>query len=201
MELIGTLFNLWSVCLAVRNSTWTWPVGAIGVILFAILFYQIRLYADFLEQIYFFIAGFYGWWVWARQDRPVKDVKKDRRPVNRLGWSARGIMILTIVVGTAGLTFVVVHLPRWLPAYFPEPPSFPVGDALTTVMSLVATAVMARRLLECWPLWIAVDVIGVGLYASKGIIFVALLYGVFLVLACQGLWNWRRLEQAQGAAP
>jgi nicotinamide mononucleotide transporter len=51
---------------------------------------------------------------------------------------------------------------------------------------------MAHKQVECWYLWIAVDVIGIGLYFAKGVVFVSLLYLVFLVLATRGLLTWRR---------
>ena len=64
LEFFGTILNLLSVYLVAKNKIWTWPIGNIAVILFAVLFFQIQLYSDFMEQIYFFITGFYGWWGW-----------------------------------------------------------------------------------------------------------------------------------------
>jgi len=63
-------------------------------------------------------------------------------------------------------------------------------DALTTVMSLVAMWLMARRHTESWVYWIGVDVIGIGLYHAKDIRFVSLLYVLLLVLAIRGLMQW-----------
>lgn len=66
LELVGTIFNLWSVWLMTRNRIFSWPIGIIGVILFLMLFWQIRLYADFFEQIYYIVTGFWGWWLWQK---------------------------------------------------------------------------------------------------------------------------------------
>ena len=57
LELSGTIFNLAAVILAARRNILTWPIGIIGVILFGFLFYQINLYADMAEQVYYFITG------------------------------------------------------------------------------------------------------------------------------------------------
>lgn len=75
VEFFGTLFNLASVYLATRNRVGTWPVGLVGVALFLALFYQLRLYADTFEQVYYILTGFYGWWLWSRADRE-KDARE-----------------------------------------------------------------------------------------------------------------------------
>ena len=74
----------------------------------------------------------------------------------------------------------------------PEPASYPFLDALTTVMSFTATWLMAQKRVECWYYWIAVDLIGIVLYAVKGVRFIALLYVVFLFMAAAGLLGWKR---------
>src|SRR5262245_56367929 len=65
VELIGTGFYLWSVWLIAKRRIWTWPVGIVSVLLYMILFYQIRLYSDALEQVYYLAASVYGWWAWS----------------------------------------------------------------------------------------------------------------------------------------
>ncbi len=63
IELFGTLFNVWSVWLVVKGRSATWPISIVGVLLFLALFYQIQLYADTLEQVYYLGASVYGWWM------------------------------------------------------------------------------------------------------------------------------------------
>jgi nicotinamide mononucleotide transporter len=188
LELAGTVFNLWSVWLVARKNILTWPVGVVGVILFAILFYQIQLYSDLVEQVYFLVTGFYGWWIWGRTagggERTV--------PITRSGAAGVATSLAIVAGGTAAMGYLMAHIHRLLPALFPQPASYPYLDALTTVMSFVATILMAHKQVECWYLWIAVDVIGIGLYFAKGVVFVSLLYLVFLVLATRGLLTWRR---------
>jgi nicotinamide mononucleotide transporter len=52
IELVGTVLYLASVWLIAKRNVLTWPVGIVSVVLFAILFYQIQLYADTIEQAY-----------------------------------------------------------------------------------------------------------------------------------------------------
>ena len=78
----------------------------------------------------------------------------------------------------------------WFPAWVTEPASYPWLDAFTTVASFVAMLLMARGRIECWIYWLVIDLVGVWLYVTKGVYFVATLYGVFLWLAALGLKNW-----------
>src|ERR671919_305382 len=77
IELIGTVLYLWSVWLIAKRRVLTWPVGIVSVLLYMILFYQIRLYSDAIEQVYYIGASIYGWIVWnhsRNEDGKVTDV-------------------------------------------------------------------------------------------------------------------------------
>jgi nicotinamide mononucleotide transporter len=56
---------------------------------------------------------------------------------------------------------------------------------------------MARKYLENWLFWIAVDVLGIGVYQAKGLYATAALYAVFLILAVCGLIAWWRTLDAE----
>jgi len=81
----------------------------------------------------------------------------------------------------------------FFPGVFPEAASFPYLDAFTTVVSFATTILIIYKKIECWHLWILVDVIGVKLYFAKGVVFVSLLYFIFLIIATNGLITWLRI--------
>lgn len=183
LELIGTLTGLVSVWLAVRNNLLTWPVGIVNVICFALLFYQFRLYSDALLQVYFLGMSLYGWYHW-RSDGVGE------RPVNLLPTPARLRWLFVIGAGTLVLGTLMGKADQLAPKLFPEPAAFPYPDAFTTTTSIVATYLLARRTLESWFLWVAVDLVAIVLYFSKGIVLIGLEYIVFLGLASLGGWRW-----------
>lgn len=199
VEFFGTLFNLLSVWLVARKNIWNWPIGNIGVILFAILFYKIQLYSDFVEQLYFLVTGFYGWWAWSTF-RKNQASQKLRNRIERNSIKSNWIYGVVIVFGSVIMGYAVGHLHVFFPSLFPVAASFPYLDAFTTVLSFAATILMAHKKIECWYLWITVDIIGIGLYFSKGVIFVSLLYAIFLVLATKGYFIWRRSLDKQPQA-
>jgi nicotinamide mononucleotide transporter len=191
VELFGTILTLWSVWLIAKRRVLTWPVGIVSSVLFLVLFYQIKLYSDTIEQIYYIITNIYGWWAWDKSP-------KDNGQVIGVRYSDRNRIMqwiaLTLVV-SAIVGFLMSRIHLLLPAQFPEPAALPYLDALTTIMSFTATWLMIQKKVECWIYWIIVDVIGIGLYFVKDVKFVALLYVVLLVLAINGFRLWRRASK------
>jgi nicotinamide mononucleotide transporter len=196
IEFFGTILNLACVWLASKNKILNWPVGIVAVVLFFLLFYEIRLYSDMFEQAYFFFTGFWGWYVWSRRKRS-KDSNRDGKLLVTSGRRLEiALFAATTVLGTIILGGLMARIHLLLPAYFPEPADYPYLDALTTVMSFVATVLMIRRKLECWYLWISVDFIGIWLYWVKGVKFISVEYMVFLALASYGLYKWHLILKA-----
>lgn len=193
VEFIGTIFTGLSVYLTAKNKIISWPLGIIGVIFYLFLFFQIRLYSDFFEQIFYLITGFWGWYLWANPKRQAEKDKTNELKIStnssrsNLVWIL-GIAFLTLVVG---YFMARIHL-IW-PNLFPEAAAYPYLDGLTTVMSFAANIFLMRRKIENWYIWLVVDVIGVGLYASKGVIFLSLLYFYFLINAVKGYREWRKI--------
>ncbi len=185
LELAGTLTGLASVYYASRANILTWPTGLINQCFFFLLFYQVQLYSDMLLQLVFFGVSVWGWRNW-------RSGKHEKVAVGRLGWQARGWHLLLIVLGTAGLGTAMGQVHRWLPAIFTLPAAFPYGDAFTTVASILAILLQARKKLESWWLWIALDVVAIGIYWAKDIRFIAGEYVVFLLMSVWGLWQWQK---------
>ena len=193
IEFVGTILYLWSVWLIARRNRLTWPVGIVSVLLFMALFYQIRLYSDALEQVYYLGASLYGWWYWTRGGTPAGGGLVD------VGFSPPRALLAWVgvtVVGSLLLGGAMSRIHRWLPGIFPAAADFPYLDALTTVMSFVAMWLLARKHTESWIYWIIVDVIGIGLYYVKEVRFIALLYVFLLGLATKGLIDWTRASAA-----
>ncbi|ADK80257.1 nicotinamide riboside transporter PnuC [Sediminispirochaeta smaragdinae] len=186
VEFLGTIFYIWSVWLIAQKKMLTWPVGIVSVILYAFLFYQIRLYSDFLEQLYYLGASVYGWWFWDKKKKEDQEIAVVRGTLkNNIFWLA-GILIVS---GFTGLLMGRIHL--ILPKIFPQPADFPFWDAFTTISSFAAMFLLARKRFESWLLWIVVDVIGIVLYYVKGVKFLSLLYVFLLLIALKGFLSWR----------
>lgn len=185
-ELTAVAFSLACVLLALREHVLTWPAGLIGVTAYFLVFRDARLYADMVLQVIFFAQGVYGWAYWSRRRRGalMSDSRDSKRvPIRRL--SARGrfvtlvaICVFALVAGSA--------LAQWTDA------SAPYVDSTLSTLSLVANALLTRKLIENWIAWVVADVGYVGLFLSKGLGLSAALYVLFLALAVAGWLRWQR---------
>ncbi|WP_260446834.1 nicotinamide riboside transporter PnuC [Nostoc sp. 2RC] len=186
VEFLGTIFSLWSVWLISERKILTWPVGIVSVLLYMVLFYQIGLYSDTIEQVYYLGTSIYGWWRWSTPESANGKIANVR-------YSSRHTIFLTalgtIVISLAtGIFMSQIHL--ILPTIFLEKASFPYLDALTTIMSFTAMWLMTQKRIESWYYWIVVDIIGIWLYYVKQVKFVALLYVILLFMAINGSRSW-----------
>jgi nicotinamide mononucleotide transporter len=188
VELVGTILYLWSVWLIMKRRVLTWPVGIISVLLYMLLFYQIRLYSDTLEQVYYLGASVYGWVVWNRSPKKegqVTDVRYSH-------WQALTFWIVLTGIVSILVSILMSRIHLLLPVFFPEAASFPFLDGLTTIMSFTAMWLMAKKKIESWIYWIIVDMIGIWLYFVKDVRFISLLYVILLVIAINGFHSWHK---------
>lgn len=186
IEAIAVVFGLICVWLTIRQNIWCWPTGLVQVALYIIIFYRVKLYSDLILHVIYVVMQIYGWhhWLHGGKDRGTL-------PVSTLPFRAKLTWPCVAVVGTVVWGYLM--------ATFTDA-SVPYGDAFTTVASLIAQWLMARKRLESWFFWISVDVVAIGIYWYKSLILTSGLYAVFLVLATMGLFSWRKsMREARGA--
>ena len=186
LELIAFLLGVANVALVVRRSIWNYPFGLAMVTLYAVVFFQTRLYSDALLQLFFFVVNGYGWVLWRRAAAAEGAIT-----VLLLSGAARARWLLAGAALTVGWGYAMHRL---------TDASYPYWDAAVAIPSVIAQILLSRRFLENWVLWIAVDLLAVPLYAAKALWLTASLYGVFLVLASWGLVSWWRGGPSRSAA-
>ncbi|WP_440977880.1 nicotinamide riboside transporter PnuC [Sphingomonas pseudosanguinis] len=177
LEIVAFVLGIANVTLVVRRSLWNYPVALAMVSLYGLLFWQERLYSDAALQVFFFVINLYGWVVWRRSLAREGEVA-----VGTLTPVAQGVWLVGIAV--ASLLWGGV-MARWTDA------AMPYWDAVNAVASVAAQILLARRRLENWLLWIAVDLSSIALYAVKGLTLTAILYVIFLGLSVWGYREWR----------
>ncbi|MCD0418241.1 nicotinamide riboside transporter PnuC [Rubrivivax sp. JA1024] len=182
LELVAFALGVWMVLCNLRVNPLAWPLAIASSLLYALLFADSRLYGEASLQFFFIAVAFWGWWQWLRGRGD------DGGPlvVHRLTPAARRRALLATALAWPALALLLDQA---------TDSDVPWLDALPTVGSVAGQLLLGRKLVENWPVWIAVNVVSVVLFAVKGLWLTVLLYAVFAAMAAFGWRAWHRLAQ------
>lgn len=195
LEFFGVAFGLLAVWLSAKANIWSWPIGIVNVVLAFLLYYQVQLYPDMFLQVFFFVTNIIGWWRWAN---PGKEEADDRQQL-KISYMKRNQLALTIALGISGTILMgsfARNLHHWFPVVFALPSAYPYMDSFIMVMSIVTTFFMIQKKIECWIIWIVVDIVATCLYFMKGVKFYSVEYFIFTLIALFGLLHWIKVYKS-----
>lgn len=175
-EISGTFFALLGVYFTAQKKIWCWPLSIMGVLIYAYIFFQSKLYADAGLQIIYFFLSVYGWMYWEKTFN-AKDFNYQQMTFSQ--------HLATFgIAGSFGffLYFVLKNYTDSDIAFF---------DAFTTSFSLVASYWMAKKYLQHWLYWIVIDIVYTGIYLYKNLYVTTLQYFIFFILALYGYICWK----------
>jgi nicotinamide mononucleotide transporter len=182
LELISFVLSVITVLLNIRQNHWAWLFAIISSAAYGAVFYDARLYGDAGLQGVFIGASLWGWYQWLRGagGEPLVVTR-----LSRAGW------VWSALAWLAGFAVLAAFLKAYTNTDVPH------ADGFLTAGSLVGQVLLARKKVENWHAWLAVDVLYVGLYVYKGLMLTALLYAAFVVLAAIGLRAWNNVALAE----
>jgi nicotinamide mononucleotide transporter len=184
IELAGFVITVVSIWLATRENVWYYPTGIVSVLLYAWIYFDAKLYAESALQVVWFALMMYGWHEWLHGGANHRALPVTQTPHRAWWWIAAAGM---------SCTAILVAVQR----NFTDNPA-PLVDSTITAWSIVAQYMTARKWLENWLIWIAVNVIAVPLYITRDLELTALLYAILLILGIDGYRKWRGTLAARG---
>lgn len=187
-EVLAFALALWMVLCNLRVNPLGWPLAMASSALYALLFADSRLYGEAALQGFFIAVSAWGWRQWLRGTETGGAPLQVRSMPTRQRWVVAATTLLAWPVLALLLKRATDSDVPWL-------------DALPTVASVAGQWLLARKRVEAWPVWLAVNIISVGLFAYKALWLTALLYAVFAALSILGWQAWQRLAQASGRPP
>jgi nicotinamide mononucleotide transporter len=185
LEIIAVALGIANVGLLVRRSVWNFPFGMAMVALYSAIFWQARLYGEAGLQLFFFAVQAWGWRLWVRAGGLVQMVR-----VSWMSWRARAASLAVVAIASLAIGSAMARL---------TDAALPYADATIAAASVVAQVLLAMRRIENWALWIAIDVLSIGVYLDRALYLTAGLYVVFLLLASAGLIAWAKAARAEQA--
>jgi nicotinamide mononucleotide transporter len=188
IELVATLLAVAYVVLALKHSIWCWPAALLSTLLFTHVMWDSALLSDALLHIYYAGMAVYGWWRW----RQLQQQSGQAQPVYEWVWQRH--LLLISLTAMAGLVL------GYLMASYTHA-DFAYLDAQTTAFSLVATWLVAKKLLSNWLYWVVIDAVSIFVYAQKHLYFLTALFMLYTVIAVVGYFVWRSQYQMQTTLP
>jgi nicotinamide mononucleotide transporter len=178
VEIVAAVILLVSVVLSAMENIWSWPTAIVGVALYIVVFYQTKLYADMGLQFIYIAISIYGWYEWLHGGEEKGELHVSKAPMS--------ILMIGTVIAIAATFSIGLFLRRFTDA------ALPFADAGLTSFSLLAQYLMARKYIENWYIWIAVDVFYIAMFIFKHLYPTAVLYAAFIGACTLGLVQWRR---------
>ncbi len=179
LELIAFVLALWMVLANMRVRLIAWPLAIASSAAYGVLFAHSRLYGEAALQVMFIIVAAWGWWQWRYGRQADGSALAVRGLAARARWGvAAATLAAWPLLGALLDRFTDSDVPYW--------------DALPTAGSVAGQWLLARQYVENWPVWVAVNVVSVGLFAYKGLWLTVALYALFALLALVGWRVWRR---------
>lgn len=177
LEIFATIFTVACVILAVKRSTWQYPIGLIGTVLYYFVFQGVQLYASAGLQIFFLFVQLYGWWFWLYGDQGKKPKITNLRPL---------ILLTTLVCGLFISTIFGQVLNHYTNANMAK------LDSIIFGFSVIAQFLLDRKKIETWIVWALVNVLSIFVYFGQGLNLTGWLYVGLLINTVWGYIEWKK---------
>lgn len=185
LEFFAFVFGIISVVYAKKENILVYPTGIICTVITIYLLYRAQYFGDMMMNIYYSIMSIYGWWNWSR----IKDnryIVLITNTTKREYFTSAFFFFLTIAITffVYKMNLEILHISNYI-------------DIFTSGIFFTAMWLMANKKIECWIFWIIGDIITVPLYGYRGLGMLSLQYMIFLILAIQGYYEWKKTLNKQ----
>jgi nicotinamide mononucleotide transporter len=185
IEIAGFILAVIYLFLEIRERWPMWIVGIISSAFYVFIFFQSKIYAQMGLNAYFVLASCYGLYFWKLAPAREEKKLKTSRITLKMAW-------ILLAISTLLSVFIGYFLDK-----FTDSP-VPYIDAALAALSVVATWMLARKILEHWYIWIATDLFSVGLYFHLHLYPTSLLYLMYGSMSFWGLMKWRETMKNEG---
>ena len=169
------------IILAAKENVWCWLAASISVCLYMYINYDLGYYSQAVLQIFYLFMAIYGYVMWNKLD-----------PERIKEWSAKKHLFI-IFIG-AIITFII----GFILTEYVEDSEQPLLDSLTTVFSVFACYMVAKKVLGNWLYWIVIDSLIIYLYYIQGEFILALQFLVYIIIAVYGYFSWMQKMKTNG---
>ena len=177
-EILAVVFGIAYVLLAAKESLWTWLFAFLSTIIYTILFWEGALVSSSLLNFYYMGMAVYGFVLWRSGGEKGEELAVTR-------WSLK--KNITLIVSGLMLALLLGYLSDTY-----TEAKFAYLDTFVMTFSVLATWMLANKVLENWLYWMVVDSAAVVLYWQSGYLATIVLFALYIILAFYGYASWRK---------
>ena len=183
IEGVGAVLAIAYLLLALKQNKLCWFAWIASSILYLYVMYQAGLYMESLLQVFYLCMGFYGLSQWTKTISNNQNTYVDIWSIGNHIFAISLIIVLSFLSGILLSNFSNAALP--------------FIDAFTTWGAIVASYMVAKKILENWIYWFVIDFISVFIFATRGLYFTSALFVTYLVIIYFGYKSWSKIRLNQ----
>ena len=180
MEIFAVLFAIIYLLLAVKQDVRCWYAAILSSSLYFFIMLSAKLYMEAYLQIFYILMAVYGWLQWNKVN-----INKTKFIVRT--WSIKQhVIVISMILMFAYISGSLLNI------YTKA--ALPFIDAFTTWGAIVATYMVAKKLLENWIYWFVIDSISIFLFLSRELYLTSILFFVYLIIIYFGYRSWTKIK-------
>ena len=183
-EIVAAALAITYLILAMQQNIFCWAAWIISSIMYLFVMFSAGLYMESGLQIFYVVMGIYGWIQWNNRSSNNNLTVSTWPIINHIYI----LLILIVLVTFSGL--ILSNLTEAVSPYI---------DAFTTWGAIIATYMVAKKILENWYYWFVVDFVSVFLFLSRELYTTALLFSIYIILVIFGFIAWRKSMRLENA--
>ena len=184
-EVLAVVLAIAYLVLAIRQNIWCWAAAAVSTLLYLWIMYASKLYMESALQVFYLAMAVYGWQQWRHGGAQGGELAVTTWPLRYHALAIGSVLLLVWISGDL--------LARYSDAALPH------LDSFTTWGAIVATFMVARKILENWLYWFVIDAVSIALYLGRDLYLTAGLFAAYLVMIVIGYRSWRASMQTSPA--
>ena len=178
LEISAALLAIAYLVLAMRENSLCWYAAFFSSGLYCYIFFSVQLHMESALQIFYIGMAIYGWLNW----KGTLLSNDEQLRISVLPWQKHLVAVLVIILLTITSGYALDSGGENL-VYL---------DAFTTWSAMLATILVAKKILENWIYWIIIDSVSIYLYLDRGLLLTAILFATYIIIAGMGFVHWYR---------
>ncbi len=183
IEIVGAIFGLLYLYYEYKANLRMWSTGIIMSSFYTFVFIHATFYAFACINIYYILAGIYGWIKWYK---PTVGNSETNTDIGLCHTPTR--LFLPLIIASIVIFGIIVFI---LQTYTDSQVVY--GDSFVTTISIVAMWMLAQKYVEQWLLLIVINIVSVFLYLYQDLYPTSIMYLIYSIVSVFGYLKWRRM--------